>query len=626
MIGVGLYGRTTQYDPKLDNIVRTQARRVRERLEKYYLDEGAADPLIIRIPKGSYVPVFVRHDVLSNQTRPDKHASTSGKAAEAKATPSWIVAGVGMAIVMSVASLLTQLPMRRPPAPPARGAVTNPRVVVLPFRGAVASSEDHLYGHAMADAIVAGLAGISDLSVTAPAESAEAHTSGAEYEPTIAVQMNADYLLTGHFERKKAKSTIFVKLTEVAGGGVIWSSKYSFKWVDLVKIEQEMSSAVTSRLSLALGERHAADGRHVPAASSDAHREFMIGHYAATASKRSASLESYSTAERHLKRALEVEPDYPDAHSTLAGLLLFRALPWTKESYPLLAQAESHLQQALKRAPRSSEALAALARSRILRHDLRGAHEYGRKAVEAEPGNVDALSALADVYSALGLYECALETYLQASRKTFVAMEPFVFGSMLAAQLGKRDVAERLIRDHAQVEPESLFRIAAEGGLFLRTGEPTGAEAKYRQVRGILMARQVSGSFNTGAHRFADVSIALSLAKQGKLSNAQEIVRGLGPPVPHRVSDEILLLLAVGHHRSALQAIEASFHHQNYRFLVTEPGLKPLYGEPEFRWLLEKTHTEWASLLKESGDSLPARPPALPTLAEFMRTNGFKQP
>ena len=56
-IGVGLYGRDPSYDTKIDSIVRTQARRVRERLEEYYKSEGAADPIVLQIPKGGYVPV-----------------------------------------------------------------------------------------------------------------------------------------------------------------------------------------------------------------------------------------------------------------------------------------------------------------------------------------------------------------------------------------------------------------------------------------------------------------------------------------------------------------------------------------------------------------------------------------
>jgi TolB-like protein len=54
-IGVAVFGRDpNSYYPGDDPIVRVQAGRLRLRLEAYYADEGAADPLRITIPLGSY--------------------------------------------------------------------------------------------------------------------------------------------------------------------------------------------------------------------------------------------------------------------------------------------------------------------------------------------------------------------------------------------------------------------------------------------------------------------------------------------------------------------------------------------------------------------------------------------
>ena len=57
-IGVSVFGCTTDYDPKADAIVRSQAWRLRLKLKEYYAYEGADDPLVIDLPKGHYAPVF----------------------------------------------------------------------------------------------------------------------------------------------------------------------------------------------------------------------------------------------------------------------------------------------------------------------------------------------------------------------------------------------------------------------------------------------------------------------------------------------------------------------------------------------------------------------------------------
>ena len=58
VIAVDVFGRKAGYDPKLDAIVRTEAVRLRARLEKYYQAEGSHDLLIIDLPKGGYRPVW----------------------------------------------------------------------------------------------------------------------------------------------------------------------------------------------------------------------------------------------------------------------------------------------------------------------------------------------------------------------------------------------------------------------------------------------------------------------------------------------------------------------------------------------------------------------------------------
>lgn len=57
-LGLEVFHRPADYDPKLDPIVRVQARRLRAKLDEYYAAEGPRDPVVIAIPKGAYVPAF----------------------------------------------------------------------------------------------------------------------------------------------------------------------------------------------------------------------------------------------------------------------------------------------------------------------------------------------------------------------------------------------------------------------------------------------------------------------------------------------------------------------------------------------------------------------------------------
>ena len=57
-IATEVYGRHADFDPQSDSTIRVQAGRLRMKLAEYYAGEGAADPILVRIPKGSYHLVF----------------------------------------------------------------------------------------------------------------------------------------------------------------------------------------------------------------------------------------------------------------------------------------------------------------------------------------------------------------------------------------------------------------------------------------------------------------------------------------------------------------------------------------------------------------------------------------
>ncbi|MBV8809710.1 MAG: hypothetical protein JO033_13640, partial [Acidobacteriaceae bacterium] len=59
-IGQRVFGRPAAYNTGEDSIVRTEARVLRQRLERYFATEGSDEPIILEIPKGSYLPVFCR--------------------------------------------------------------------------------------------------------------------------------------------------------------------------------------------------------------------------------------------------------------------------------------------------------------------------------------------------------------------------------------------------------------------------------------------------------------------------------------------------------------------------------------------------------------------------------------
>jgi hypothetical protein len=57
-IATEVFGRSDDFDPQLDSMVRVQAGRLRGKLAEYYSVNGAEDAVIVDLPKGTYVVAF----------------------------------------------------------------------------------------------------------------------------------------------------------------------------------------------------------------------------------------------------------------------------------------------------------------------------------------------------------------------------------------------------------------------------------------------------------------------------------------------------------------------------------------------------------------------------------------
>jgi len=57
-IGAAVFERPASYDTSVDNIVRVNATELRKRLEQYFAEDGAHEPVVVEMPRGSYTLLF----------------------------------------------------------------------------------------------------------------------------------------------------------------------------------------------------------------------------------------------------------------------------------------------------------------------------------------------------------------------------------------------------------------------------------------------------------------------------------------------------------------------------------------------------------------------------------------
>ena len=101
-IAVEVLRRDIKFDPQLDPIVRVEATRLRRAIERYYASTGADDPIIIDLPRGSYIPTFRRREIpVSHPVRIPRKLNRLGGIFSARP----FLAGAGaFALVVAVAA------------------------------------------------------------------------------------------------------------------------------------------------------------------------------------------------------------------------------------------------------------------------------------------------------------------------------------------------------------------------------------------------------------------------------------------------------------------------------------------------------------------------------------------
>lgn len=100
-IGHAVFRKPADYSPLEDSSVRVHARQLRLRLHEYFDSVGRAEPIVVEIPKGSYVPVFRSAQVEVGSTQAGRGQEVSGRPARHALLP-WLLCGVLAALCLAL--------------------------------------------------------------------------------------------------------------------------------------------------------------------------------------------------------------------------------------------------------------------------------------------------------------------------------------------------------------------------------------------------------------------------------------------------------------------------------------------------------------------------------------------
>ena len=223
-IGVEVFGRPADFDAQSDALVRVEAGRLRRRLVEYYASEGIADPVRIRLPRGTYA-VDYDFACAAEQTHPKPAAAPEEGTLGSQP---WRYAALALAalFVAAVGVIAWQQTALRE-AEKALASVDEPqrnewpRIVVVPFENLSADSGLDTFAASMTEEIMLRLDRL-DLFVVASQASWYGPSGDSELDATAA----GGYVLTGSVRGTGDHARIAARLIEAETGAQLWTRAY----------------------------------------------------------------------------------------------------------------------------------------------------------------------------------------------------------------------------------------------------------------------------------------------------------------------------------------------------------------------------------------------------------------
>jgi TolB-like protein len=422
VIGVEIFGRAPDYNPKRDAIVRTEASRLRERLNEYYLDAGKDDPLVIELPKGGYVPVIRPSQRSPEITSPLAIAQSEPPPRRWRlGTKVWMGA-VLACFVVALAAMSWWHFHPEVPIP----------IAVLPLVNLNQDSADDYFADGLTSEIIRNLSIIDGLATRSEASSfalkgkpLKARDAGA--------QLQADYLLEGSVLRSAEQLRINVQLVRVNDDFPLWSQKYEREMKDIFSIQDEISRGIVNNLRLKLGR-----GRRKYETSTEAYDLYLRAR--ALAGRAGARYKQQSIP--LFEQAIAKDSSFAPAYS---GLAVAHAILSGNTTYDISREVEqlhAAAQKAVELDPLSAESYDALGAAYARDGKWEQSQKSFLRAIELQPNRADSHYYFAILYLLpLGRLEAAIEELRIAEKNDPLSPEVHFWLGDAMADVGRDEEA-----------------------------------------------------------------------------------------------------------------------------------------------------------------------------------------
>jgi TolB-like protein len=242
-LGLEVFQRPPDYDPKVDPIVRVQARRLRTKLDEYYAGEGAEAQLVIRIPKGAYVPSFDKLELPVQPPVPRKR---------------WLVAWAGGVLLLLVVAVWV-VPRWTARDRPSETDIRR-SVAVLPLEAFNQRDNRDRVADEIAEVLTTELGKSGDLRVVSRTSVSRYRQTSLDL-PAIARQLHVRWVVEGGVGAGAGRTYVKLRAIDSSTDRKVWADVFDFTPNDLVAVNTRAAGVIAAAIAAEIRRQESPDSK-----------------------------------------------------------------------------------------------------------------------------------------------------------------------------------------------------------------------------------------------------------------------------------------------------------------------------------------------------------------------------
>jgi TolB-like protein len=464
----------------------------------------------------------------------------------------------------------------RPGKKPSVSAVAEKSIAILPFENLSEEKANAYFAEGIQDEILTKLATVRDLKVISRTSTAK-YQSKPDNLKTVAQELGVSAILEGAVQKAGDKVRVNVQLIDAGADTHLWAKSYDRELKDVLAVESEVAEQIADALkaNLSASESHALSS--VPTQDPQAYDLFLQGEYQLRAAESVPLAETYARAEGFYQEAIKRDPKFAQAYAALAYCSLSNHWFLIRRTAEQLTEIKKLVDRALELAPDSPEVHFSLAVFHYWgQRDYDPALAELQRTLNLQPNNAKAQQYIAWIHRRQGKWE-------QSFNEAKLAQELDPRDAQIPANMAL-DLAAR--REWEEAERYASRALALDPNSFIAVNAQVSARLNgHGDIEG---ARQALDATRERVRVFPAITFGAPSATAGSVS----VVSGGMPVYLHVIERQFAEALAVWDTAPELKSAPHS------RRLSARVAIQVLAGQSakaeaeEARVLLEKGSSE----------------------------------